>query len=256
MSRNQFTFYKSFDDTFDFLNDEQTLSYLKVLRDVQFLRVRVQDVVFNDPMLNGIWRSTKHTFETSIKGYLDSQLSEKVKIPFFGCYSGYNGKFTPFDSPLDTPLEGGREQVKGKGKEQSKEQVKEQVKVEHEIPSETEVKYFAVEYSKKHIKDKQQCIDLALRGWSNYRSNDWKDVNGKAVKNWKTKLSNSYLSLDKLKDSVSDSQLLHDNSLTWLIQGNRKFEDMPFCLMAYNSDGAKALEKEHLGNVLKHKGLL
>lgn len=135
MNRNQFTFYKSFDDTFDILNDQQTLEYLKVLRDVQFLRVKIQDVSFKDATLTAIWKSTKHTLETSIKGYLDSQLGSKVKIPFFGCYDGYDGTKNPFDSPSIPPSVppsvppslGGRMQDKGKeqGKEQSKDKEEE-----------------------------------------------------------------------------------------------------------------------------------
>lgn len=124
------------------------------------------------------------------------------------------------------------------------------------IPSSQEVESFAVEYSNKHKKDKQQCIDLAIKGWNNYKNADWKDVKGNKVKNWKIKLSNSYLSLDKLKDAVDESQSSHDKSLTWLTQGNRNFEDLDYCLMAYNSGEARPTESKHLENVLKYKKLI
>tara|TARA_R110000851_G_scaffold304527_2_gene462383 strand:- start:2352 stop:3089 length:738 start_codon:yes stop_codon:yes gene_type:complete len=129
MNRNQFTFYKSFDDTFEFLNDKQTLIYLKMLRDVQFLRLRIQDVIFEDKLLNGIWQSTKHTFETSIKGYLDSQLNTKISNPFFGCYENHSKKINPFETPKAPPSEGVDLQVKGKEQNKDKDKSKEEKKL-------------------------------------------------------------------------------------------------------------------------------
>lgn len=142
MDRPQFTFYKSFDDTFEMLNDKQSLIYLRMLRDVQFLRVRIQDVSFDDPTLNVVWNATKHTLKTSIKGYLDSQFSEKVSIPFLGCYEGYDKRSDPFDTPqqggADTPNEAGRMQVKDKG--ENKEEVKKKGKEEKETLRATAVR--------------------------------------------------------------------------------------------------------------------
>ena len=44
--RTQFAFYKSFDDVYQDLNDSQKLEFISILLDVQFLRIRVDDVVF------------------------------------------------------------------------------------------------------------------------------------------------------------------------------------------------------------------
>lgn len=145
MNRNQFTFYKSFDDTFEALNDEQTVMLFKALRDVQFLRMNVESITFDDSMLNLVWASTKHSLKTSIKGYLDSQLSGKVKTPYLGCYKGYDGTQDPFSSPFFTPFytpyEGGRQQVKGKGEDKEEVKEKEQVQVQvKEQEGENEIK--------------------------------------------------------------------------------------------------------------------
>jgi hypothetical protein len=131
-------------------------------------------------------------------------------------------------------------------------------KSESNIPSIEEVESFAVEYSIRHKKDKQQCIDLANKGWNNYINADWKDVKGNKVKNWKIKLSNSYLSLDKLNDAVDPALEKYNKSFAWLTTngGNRMFEDIDFCLKAYNSGEASAEEKLNLENVLKYKQLI
>ena len=91
--RSQFTFYKSFDDVLEDLNDKQIAEYIKAMLDVQFLRVRVDEVNFSDKLLSIIWKSQKHSIQTSINGYLDSQKREKVKDPYYGCY---DPKFTPY----------------------------------------------------------------------------------------------------------------------------------------------------------------
>ena len=114
--RQAFSFYKSFDDTFEALNDNQTLILFKTLRDVQFLRINIYDVKFEDNLLSVLWQSIKFSLEKSIKGYLDSQLNSKVKTPYFGCYYPYKGNL----EPLHTPYEGVSQQCK------EKEEVKEQ----------------------------------------------------------------------------------------------------------------------------------
>ena len=121
--RQAFSFYKSFDDTFEALNDQQTLTLFKTLRDVQFLRLNINEVKFNDPLLTVLWQSIKFSLEKSIKGYLDSQLNSKVKNPFFGCYASKKGYSF---NPLQTPYEGVRQQ------EEDKEEYKEQYKEEEQ----------------------------------------------------------------------------------------------------------------------------
>ena len=114
--RTQFTFYKSFDDVLGDLTDKQIAQYIKVLCDVQFLRKRIEDVKFDDKILSIVWKSQKHSIQTSLGGYIASQQNRKIKNPYLGVY----------DTPKvenKTPSEGGRQQ------EQDKEQDKEEKKI-------------------------------------------------------------------------------------------------------------------------------
>lgn len=255
MNRNQFTFYKSFDDTFEILNDKQALLYLNTLRDVQFLRVKIQDVSFSDVILKAIWQSTKHTLETSIKGYLDSQLSSKVTNPFFGCYVGYSKDKDPFRTPSTTPYEGGDEQVKGKGEDKGENKDK----GKEEIPSIEEVKEFAKEYAMRNKKDEAQCIALAVKGYNNYTDNKWRDVNDNPIIRWKTKLQNSYLSLEKLNDAIDLEEDKFNKSMQWLCSINRMYEDVGYCKRTYESKLSSGVNDDyvpHLKNVLQYKNII
>lgn len=119
--RNQFTFYKSFDDVIEDLTEKQIAEYIKVMLDVQFLRVKIDDVVFSDKTLRIVWKSQKHSIEKSVKGYLDSQNSSKVKNPYLGVYSPFH---IPSEGlPQQEQVQGevkGQEQVKGQEKEKKK----------------------------------------------------------------------------------------------------------------------------------------
>jgi len=113
--RSQFTFYKSFDDVIGELTDSQIAQYIKTMLDVQFLRIKTEDVSFSDPLVNIIWKSQKYSIEKSIKGYIDGQKRDGIKEPYLGIYCA---NFTPY--------EGGHQQVKGevqvKGEEEGKEE--------------------------------------------------------------------------------------------------------------------------------------
>lgn len=116
--RQQFSFYKSFDDVYQDLNDKQRLEFMSILLDVQFLRIKIDDVTFKDNILKHIWNAQKHSIEKSIKGYLESQKNSKIKEPFFGIYEEI--------APLHIPSEGvhKEEQVKEEDKEKDKEEDK------------------------------------------------------------------------------------------------------------------------------------
>ena len=145
--RTQFTFYKSFDDVIEDMNDKQVATYTRTLLDVQFLRKRIEDVKFDDPMLNIVWKSQKHSVETSIKGYLDSQKREKCKDPYLGCY---DESFTPYGHPY----EGVRQQEEGKGKEEEKEKEEVQDKVQEVTISQLEAVEVANYLADKIISEK------------------------------------------------------------------------------------------------------
>jgi len=107
--RAQFAFYKSFDDVYQDLSDKQKLEFVNTLLDVQFLRVKIDDVSFKDNILKHIWNAQKHSLQKAINGYLESQKNTKIKNPYYGIYD-----------PLLIPSEGvhKEEQVKEEEKEQ------------------------------------------------------------------------------------------------------------------------------------------
>jgi hypothetical protein len=113
-NRNQFTFYKSFDDVCQDLPDKELAIYIRTLLDVQFLRVRVEDVSFKNPLLNILWKAQIYSINNSISGYLDSQKSGKVIAPFLGVYS------TPYEGGKEGACQAPCQQEQGQGKGQGK----------------------------------------------------------------------------------------------------------------------------------------
>lgn len=117
--RNQFPFYKSFDDVYQDLSKEQKIEFIDNILDVQFLRKKIDDVKFKDSILKHIWNAQKHSLDKSIKGYLDSQKSDKIKNPFFGCYNtDYEDKKNTLKGCSVIPKEEVKEEVKGEDKEE------------------------------------------------------------------------------------------------------------------------------------------
>lgn len=117
--RNQFTFYKSFDDVIEDMTNNQIAEYVKVMLDVQFLRVKIDDVKFTDKTLSIVWKSQKHSVTTSIKGYLDSQKRETVKNPYLGVY---DENCNPCEGVAQQDKEQEQDKEEEKGQEKEKKQ--------------------------------------------------------------------------------------------------------------------------------------
>lgn len=126
--RSAFSFYKSFDDAYQKLDDAQKIKYISAILDVQFLRVKVDDISFNEPLLDMAWSSQKQSIKNSIKGYLDSQRSEKVKEPYLGCYEPHK---EPLEGGSQGPFKGIHEQGEGEGEEKEQVQDKEKEQVQY-----------------------------------------------------------------------------------------------------------------------------
>lgn len=132
--RSQYTFYKSFDDIIDDLTDTQLAKYIRTINDVQFLRVKIDDVKFEDALLNIVWKSQLHSIKKSIDGYLESQKNGKIKNPYLGIYEdtfipskGIENEIkqtqTPSEgilTPTQTPCQ--QEEVKEEEKDKGKEE--------------------------------------------------------------------------------------------------------------------------------------
>lgn len=170
--RNQFTFYKSFDDVIEELNDKQIAEYIKTMLDVQFLRIKLDDVKFKDSILNIVWKSQKHSISTSIKGYIDSQKNAKIKTPYLGIYD-----------PLLDPSEGVAQQVKDKG------QVKEQVQEQEETPKNFSFSLSSIKQLSNTSKEYQEKLEEYIinnnKGMSYQEFYDSCEMKGYKYKNYK-----------------------------------------------------------------------
>lgn len=175
--RSQFTFYKSFDDVIEDMNDRQIVEYVKALLDVQFLRRKIEDITFDDKIINMVWKSQKHSIQSSIEGYLNSQKKEGVKSPYYGVYS------TPSKVPFTPPYEGGLQQDKGKGKEEGKE------KEEDQGEAKAKVSRFAPP-SLSEINVNIETNKLLVNGdefFNHYESIGWK-IGKSPMKSWEATL--------------------------------------------------------------------
>ena len=141
--RSQYTFYKSFDDIMDDLTDAQLAKYIRTINDVQFLRVKIEDVKFEDALLSIVWKSQLHSIKKSIDGYLESQKNGKIKNPYLGVYEvtfvpskGIDNEIkqsqTPYEGvliPTQTPYQ--QEEVKEQDKDKEKEEGEEKEENPH-----------------------------------------------------------------------------------------------------------------------------
>lgn len=202
--RSQFTFYKSFDDVYQDLNNVQKLEYMKVILDVQFLRIKVEDVSFSDKELKSIWNAQKHTITTSIKGYLDSQRKNNAKEPFFGCY---NPKYTPLEGGTEHPLEGGIQQVKdkdkdkGKVKDKNKEEILEVVNSSNGLNKESFIEWLEYKKFKYQINSINKLIEM-LTQYDFYIQKEIID----------NSIMNNYKGLFEPKKKTSSSMSLYDKN--------------------------------------------
>lgn len=109
--RDQFNFYKSFDDICLRLDDKKFAIFLRTILDVQFLRIKYSDVKFEDEILDLLWQSCKFNIEAQIDGYLANK--NKNKDQFIGVYQNENGGSDGgSDSPCDEEQEQEEEQEK------------------------------------------------------------------------------------------------------------------------------------------------
>jgi len=113
--RDGFTFFKSYDDVMQNLNDKQFTRLMRTLLDVQFLRIKYEEVIFNDQILDLVWSSLKYNISSQIEGYLINR--NKNESLFLGVYDDKNGGSNGvFNSPSIEPSN--EEQVQGQVQEE------------------------------------------------------------------------------------------------------------------------------------------
>jgi len=81
--RKAFNFYQSYWEQIKLLNDKQKLEIFNAICKVQFLEVNIEDITFNNNILNIVWVGIKHSIDTSLKGFLSKQkaLGNDIKAP-------------------------------------------------------------------------------------------------------------------------------------------------------------------------------
>ena len=182
MARQQFPFYKSFDDIIEDLTDIQLATYIRTLLNVQFLRVKIDDIEFKDKTLSIVWKSQKHSILKSIQGFLDGQRRETIKNPFLGVY---DTSFIPNEGVRNTsfiPKSECKEQVQCK--EECKEEDKDIIVVptfSFSLAKDTHFSKLSDEYISK-LKDKIynfngalsfEDFEMALLSKSSYKYKDF-----------------------------------------------------------------------------------
>ena len=122
--KKAFSFYRSYYETLNMLNDSQYVAFNKALTSVMFFDQHIDDVTFSDPLLRVLWASMKHSLKQSIDGFLSKnkiQYEQALSTPSQGGSQG--GSIHP------SQQEEGEEQVKEKGEEQEQHTVKPQAVV-------------------------------------------------------------------------------------------------------------------------------
>jgi len=67
--RKAFSFYSSYDDAFEQLDELQQVKLFKAIRDVEFFRKHIDKIVFKDKILMFAWSIIKHSVDSQILGY-------------------------------------------------------------------------------------------------------------------------------------------------------------------------------------------
>ena len=110
--RKGFNFLLSYHRVYEKLQtDQQRADFVNAIMQVQFLKVKIEDISFEDLLLDMAFESVKHSLEASVEGYLN-----KVKE---GDYKGvYAEDYTPTDTPKQAPSQQEKEEEKEEGKEE------------------------------------------------------------------------------------------------------------------------------------------
>ena len=153
--RDGFTFFKSYDDVMQNLNDKQFLLLMRTILDVQFLRVKYEKVKFNDNILDLLWSSMKYNISSQVDGYLAN--FSKNNNQFMGVYKESND---PLDGEGNDPWQEEQEQEQEQEKVKEKEEEK-VVVFSFSLTRETSYENLSLEYREK-LKEEIEKLNLSL----------------------------------------------------------------------------------------------
>ena len=144
--RKAFNHYENLWEVKKQLSPEQYVAFDRAVCEVQFLEKHIDDIRFDDPVLNLLWTSIKHTLRASIEGYCnktgidyDSYFKSSEKALNKGSEEenktpSQAQNTTPSEGATDTPCRQEKEKEEEKGKEKGKEEEKGQYSLSRQQP--------------------------------------------------------------------------------------------------------------------------
>ena len=70
--RKAFNFYSSYFEIMNELDDKSIALFIKALTSVQFLKVHIDEIKFDDKILSIAWKSIKHSIQKQLEEYCDA----------------------------------------------------------------------------------------------------------------------------------------------------------------------------------------
>ena len=120
--KKAFSFYRSYFDILNMLNDKQYVEFSKAINNVLFFEIHIDDIKFKDATLGILWASIRHSLIQSIDGYINKKnitynqaLVDNIQRGFKGASKGLQRGFK-------------QEEEKEEVEEQVEEQVQEKEK--------------------------------------------------------------------------------------------------------------------------------
>lgn len=205
--RKGFTHYENLWEIKKQLTPEQYVAFDKAICEVQFLEKHIDDVKFDDQVLNLLWTSIKHTLRSSIEGYCN-----KVGIDYDSYFNNNStedtkGKNQEKDTPSkdinstpskggnDTPCEGGNNTPCRQEKEKEKEKEEEKEKGE--------------EYEKGKISSDE--LQTFVKVWNDYAEKynltKVKELTSKRKRKLKTRIKEEPDFLEKFEEALKQVEL-------------------------------------------------
>lgn len=156
---------------------------------------------FKTLYLNGFWMLIKPTIDSSLSKYKASVSNGKSggrprkKTQPKPSNNPAITQTKPNNNPEQTQVEPEKNLDKDKDIDKEKDIDKDKA-----IPPIEDFISFAKEHADRNGKVESEAIDYVKKAYEAYTRNGWKDAHGNPVINWKNKLCNSWLNVDKLKD--------------------------------------------------------
>ena len=167
--RKVFKFYKSYFDVYNELDNKNKIEFIEALFNKQFYGIEPTNL---KGLAKFAYISQKHNIDAQV--------------------AGYESKVAPIEPPSVPPIIPPNAQ----DKEEKKKEKKEEIELK-EIPAFSDFEIYAL------IKEPKLNLKSLKLKYDSWTENNWKDGNGKDIKNWKVKLLNTipFLKVDEVSNS-------------------------------------------------------